>query len=98
MAINKDDFVASFKQQMKLLTDLQSAVKEAIDKAQGQLDDMTKGGKSVEEVFGPVAAKQYKAGGGRAVVAHSAAGPLGGFDERLLPDLNGRLRVSWVLH
>jgi len=58
MAINKDDFIASFKQQIQLLTDLQSAVKEAIKKSQGQLDDLTKGGKSVEEVFGPAPPKK----------------------------------------
>jgi hypothetical protein len=37
--------------------------------------------------------ESHKAGGGSWVVAHSAAGPLGGLDERLLPDLSGRLLI-----
>lgn len=58
MAISKDDFIASFKQQIQVMTDLQSAVTEAIKKAQGQLDALTNGGKSVEEVFGSPPPKQ----------------------------------------
>jgi hypothetical protein len=58
MAIDKDVFIASFVQQIKLMTDLQSAVTEAIQKAQGQLDALTKGGKSVEQVFGYAPPKQ----------------------------------------
>jgi hypothetical protein len=53
MAINKDDFIASFKQQIQIMTDLQSAVTEAIKDAQGKLDELTSGKKSVEEVFPP---------------------------------------------
>jgi hypothetical protein len=52
MAIDKDAFIDSFKQQIKLLQDLGASVQEAIDTAQGQLDKMTKEGKSVEDVFG----------------------------------------------
>ena len=52
MAINKDDFIPRFKEQIQVMADLQSAVTEAIKKAQGQLDELTNGGKSVEEVFG----------------------------------------------
>ena len=33
--------------------------------------------------------ESLKAGGGSWVVVRSAAGPSGGLDERLLPDLNG---------
>lgn len=52
MASDKDAFVDSFQQQIKLLQDLAASVQEAINTAQGRLDKMTKEGKSVEEVFG----------------------------------------------
>lgn len=58
MAIDRDDFIKRFQQELKLLRNLKDRVDEAIGRAETKINQVVNEGKSVEDVFGSVPPKE----------------------------------------